>query len=212
MQIRQSAESEISPVALYCCEESKEKEKSLHSMFDDVRERGEWFRLNDEQLAYVANLPGLSPTTFEECKPRSTRPLAAKTGLISLRIPDELLARIDAEAKSDRRSRNQTILLKLEASHGHSGVDEHDKGAKVGGGRNGAGLPVLPKAKSSEKRLHPLQSVRGELAGGRDAPSRVSEPRSQSVSLGICPHGKLNQAYCHAIGGGCRTCYLNQTS
>jgi Ribbon-helix-helix protein, copG family len=34
--------------------------------------------------------------------------------LISLRIPDELVAELDAIAKAERRSRNQVILMRLE--------------------------------------------------------------------------------------------------
>ena len=64
-------------------------------------------------------------------------------------------------------------------------------------------MPVVQKAKSSKKRLHQVQRVHDELAGGGNAPSRLPESGPASGSITRCPHGKLNEAYCRLTGGGC---------
>ena len=42
----------------------------------------------------------------------------SKTGYASLRLPEELLAKIDARAEAERRSRSQVMLLLLEFALG----------------------------------------------------------------------------------------------
>lgn len=78
-----------------------------------------------------------------------------------------------------------------------------DAGGSAGGTGNRATVPVVQKAKSSAKQLRALPAVRGELAGGGDAPARLPEYGPQDSPNTRCPHGKLNSAYCRATGGGC---------
>src|SRR5580658_1208995 len=118
----------------------------------------------------------------------------------TIRLTPELLADLDAEAVRLERSRSWVILRRLHANNRGSGSEPARPAERT---RDRAAVPVLPKAKGSAKRLHPLQSVRGELAGGGDAPARLPEQRSARSSLEKCPHGKLNAAYCQATGGGC---------
>jgi hypothetical protein len=87
--------------------------------------------------------------------------------LISLRIQEDLLAEIDAEALAEDRSRNSTIIRRLKgASHGNGRVDGADAGGKAGGSRDGTRLPVLPQAKGDKINVHPVQSMRNELVSG----------------------------------------------
>ena len=87
------------------------------------------------------------------------------------------------------------------------GVDEGIAGGVEGGagerGRDGAAVSVVRKAKGGKKQLHPVPKVRGKLAGGGDALSELPEYGSAGSAYEKCPHGKLNAAYCRAIGGGC---------
>ena len=91
---------------------------------------------------------------------------------VQLRFRDEAqFAEVRARADRQRLSLNEWLLRAVEVSYegvvnGNSGVDVDDAGAKVGGGRDKAALPVLRKAKGAKKQLHPLQSVRDELGGG----------------------------------------------
>lgn len=78
-----------------------------------------------------------------------------------------------------------------------------DSGRAASGKGNRAELSVLPKTEGGKKQLHPLQSLRSELAGQRDAVPGLSGTRPASSSSGSCPHGKRNEAYCRAIKGGC---------
>src|ERR1700759_2306847 len=129
--------------------------------------------------------------------------MANTTKHTTLRLPVDLLGMIDQEAATESRSRAKVIELRLRRSYGHVSVDEPDKRAAVEGSGDGANVSVLRKPKGAEKRLHPVQPVRSELAGGRDAPAGLPEPRPASSANGKCPHGKFNQAYCKATGGGC---------
>jgi len=81
--------------------------------------------------------------------------------LISLRIPDELLAEIDAEAMADDRSRNSVLIRRLRGDlHGLVRDDARGKNQSNG---DGATLPVLRKAASSKIDLHSVQPVREKL-------------------------------------------------
>ena len=123
--------------------------------------------------------------------------------LISLRVPDELLCRVEAQAKTERRSRSQMLVKLLEDLYADlrgTGVEPTGQTEQT---RNRATVPVLPKAKGSAKRLHTVQSVRGKLAIRGDAPAELPQPGPASCTKGSCPHGKPNAAYCRATGGGC---------
>lgn len=64
-------------------------------------------------------------------------------------------------------------------------------------------VPVVPPAASDPQRLHPLQSVRRELARPGDAPTQLPQPGPPSSQKGSCPHGNRNQIVCRYISGGC---------
>lgn len=124
--------------------------------------------------------------------------------LISLRIPDDLLAAVDGLAQSDGRSRNSFVVRTLRgAIHGNGRIDEQHASATPSGSGHRTELPVLPEAKGRKKQLHPVQPLRRELAGRRDAPAELPQRGSEGGSPDRCPHGKLNEAYCRAIQGGC---------
>src|SRR6185437_5804605 len=123
--------------------------------------------------------------------------------LISLRIQDELMVEIDRLAESDGRSRNSFIVRALEGMYGNGRVDGSESGSSVGGGGDGTGVSVVRKAEGDKKLLHPVQPLRGELAGRGDAPAQLPPAGPASSSPGSCPHGKRNAAYCRATGGGC---------
>lgn len=98
-------------------------------------------------------------------------------------------------------SMNEWFLRRIEDGDGR--VDESDAGAEDGGSGDGATVPVLRKAKGRAKQLRPVQPMRDKLAGGGDAPSELPQRGPASGATGRCVHGKLNEAYCRAIGGGC---------
>lgn len=129
----------------------------------------------------------------------------ANTTHVSVRLPSNLVAEIDLQAKDESRSRAKVIQLRLRESYG---LDD-GKGTGSGPGRaaersgGGASVPVLSKAKGSAKHVHAVQPVRGKLAGRRDGVAGLPQPRSTSLSVGSCPHGNRNEAYCRAKGGGC---------
>src|SRR6185437_16704766 len=93
--------------------------------------------------------------------------------LISLRIQDELMVEIDRLAESDGRSRNSFIVRALEGMYGNGRVDGSESGSSVGGGGDGTGVSVVRKAEGDKKLLHPVQPLRGELAGRGDAPAQL---------------------------------------
>jgi len=64
--------------------------------------------------------------------------------------------------------------------------------------RDGAKLPVLPNAEGEPERLHPVQSVRDQLAGQRASSVRILRPQP-----GSCPHGYPNTQVCRNLKGGC---------
>ena len=71
--------------------------------------------------------------------------------LISLRVPDELLCRVEAQAKTERRSRSQMLVKLLEDLYADlrgTGVEPTGQTERT---RNRATVPVLPKAKGSAK-------------------------------------------------------------
>ena len=83
---------------------------------------------------------------------------------ITIRVPNEQLAEIDAEARRLDRSRAWVILRRL---RGAKGVDVSDAGAAGQRTGDGGTMPVLRKAKGAKKRLREVQSVRGELVSER---------------------------------------------
>lgn len=132
--------------------------------------------------------------------------------LIAVRIPDDVIQFIDGV----KGKRSAVIVEALKAyfycgagqpaPRGRNadtrvtGADERRPAQRSG---NGAAVPVLQKAKSGKKHVHPVQPVRDELAGRRDAPAKLPEPKPSGGKVGGCPHGKRNEAYCRYVGGGC---------
>src|SRR5580704_9675519 len=127
----------------------------------------------------------------------------ANTTHVSVRLPSSLVVALDRDAKVESRSRAWVISDRLRRIYGHSGIDEQHARRAVGGSGNGTALPVLPNPKSEPVNVHPVQPVRGKLAGRRDAPTRLPQSRPASLPVGSCPHGKRNVAYCRATKGGC---------
>jgi predicted transcriptional regulator len=135
---------------------------------------------------------------------------------ITVRLPIETVARVDAEALRLKRSRSWVIAWILsdvelfhkeavngsskDADTGRAGSDAAGSDERTG---NGAAMPVLRKGKGSKERLHPLPAVRDKLVVGGDGPAGLPESRPSRSASEKCPHGKLNAAYCRATGGGC---------
>jgi hypothetical protein len=120
--------------------------------------------------------------------------------LISLRIPNDLLAEVDAEARAEDRSRNSVLIRRIRGgSHGNVeglkgtarrvGSDEGSDHQREG---DRASLPVLRGTEGDKKLVHSVQSVRHELdeRGGRQQAS-------------TCSHGNFSPVACRRINGGC---------
>lgn len=83
------------------------------------------------------------------------------------------------------------------------GTGSIERGPEKRSGNSGT-MPVLPQAKSRKKQLHPLQSVRSELASRGNGPAQLSQQEPGSGKIGSCPHVKgRTEAYCRILGGGC---------
>ena len=142
-------------------------------------------------------------------------------GVLNLRnIPDDLIRRMKVRAAENGVSLKDECLEIIRRHcgivDGGSGAEQFGKGSSLersgsGGSAgveekrtgDGVAVPVLRKAKGAEKRLHPLQSVRGELVERGDAPSHLPKQGPASITRGSCPHGKMSAAYCRASGGEC---------
>ena len=111
----------------------------------------------------------------------------ANTTHVSLRLPCNLVDAVDAQARATERSRAKVIEMCLRGTYGHSGTDEQHAGAAVERSGNGAAVSVLQEAEGAEKRLHPVQSVRDELAAFRNACTSVltSFRASRTISFFI---------------------------
>jgi len=132
--------------------------------------------------------------------------------VISIRVSEEWLAMVDAEAGLRKWSRNAAIVnilwQVLGGDHGVVAGDGGSEGEGAAGGKGGRGtgrssVPVLQKAKKPAKHMHPVHPVRDQLAPGGDGSPELSGKRPPSCTPGSCPHGKPHQAFCRAVGGGC---------
>jgi len=128
------------------------------------------------------------------------------TTLISIRIPNDLLAEVQLLAERERRSRAQIILMRLSdgllRSGEAGGVSDRVQKAVGDGGGYGTSVSVVPKAKGEAKRLHSLQPMRDELAGRRASFEGLPEPKPGGGKIG-CPHGCYSIEVCRKVGGGC---------
>jgi predicted transcriptional regulator len=102
----------------------------------------------------------------------------------TLRVPTDVMEAIDALTRERGCSRAEVVIEAMREkteriNHGTAnsttGAGRSEEG-KAGGSGNGTTLPVLREAKSQAKRLHPMQSVRDELAGRREP---VAGPKGQ---------------------------------
>jgi hypothetical protein len=90
---------------------------------------------------------------------------------------------IKATAKGSEGEQNGTVQ---NDDGGRSGSGSE---GKIGGSGDNASLPVLRPKKSAAKRLHPVQPMRGELAGRgehRQEPDHRAEAEVHGVDLAQC--------------------------
>ena len=125
-------------------------------------------------------------------------------------VDSQLLATLKAEAAllgSNLKSYVMAILVArvvpqpVGVFNGSLAVDDARRANERSG--NGTRLPILQQAQSKPERLHPVQPLRGELAGLGDESAQLPQPGPASCKAGSCPHGKRNAAYCRQLGGGC---------
>lgn len=88
-------------------------------------------------------------------------------------VPEELVRTLKSTAAVRGLTLREHCISVLEGNNDRNSkrddvgrVHVSDKGRAVGGGRNDASVPVLPKAKGSAKHVHSVQSVRDELVQG----------------------------------------------
>jgi hypothetical protein len=121
-------------------------------------------------------------------------------------MSSELLALVDAAAEKYRWARNAAVVnllwdvLSEEALSGDRRVAFDDKGAKAGGGGDGARVSVLRKAKSKAEHVHPVQPVRPELGVGGQ--HRTSPTASSATATDHFGH----QVYKNGPGYWCSDC------
>ena len=119
---------------------------------------------------------------------------------IAVRVPQSLADELRVEGEAHGCDLSWAVRRRLNADIRGSGTEPAGPTQRSG---NGASVSVLPQAEGKPKRLHPVQPVRSELAGGGNEPTKLPEHGPASCAKGSCPHGKLNAAYCRATGGIC---------
>jgi hypothetical protein len=128
----------------------------------------------------------------------------ANTTHVTVRLPSELVAEIDEQARVEHRSRAGVILLRLTGElNGIDSLVHNDPRGENQRARAGAGLPILPISEGEQKRVHKMQPLRHQLDEQRDASAQLPKLGPESTAPGSCPHGKRNAAYCRATGGRC---------
>lgn len=100
-----------------------------------------------------------------------------------------LVTRLKADAASARVTLKDHCVGLLEATRGRRDDDGRGSGSSSGSEiertGNGATMPVLPKAKSSPKRLHPMHEVRAELeSGASDRSASISHATHRTYRAG----------------------------
>ncbi len=123
--------------------------------------------------------------------------------LISLRIPDALLAEVDAEALADDRSRNSVLLRRIKGGSNDGDVQRHagttqradgDEATHQHRSGDGGAVPVVRPAKgvAPNKPVHAVQPMRGELVQG-----------GRPITRPTCPHKYFSVEACRNNHGGC---------
>jgi predicted transcriptional regulator len=102
--------------------------------------------------------------------------------LISIRIADDLIARLDAFAGARERSRtvSEAVRRMLDGATDRR-AEGRTEAAEVGRAGERAAVPVMRESASTTERLHPVQSVRNKLAGRR-GPGQGPAPGQGAVS------------------------------
>ena len=128
-------------------------------------------------------------------------------------VSEEQMKAIRVSAAQVGKTIREYVLLKLtggnDGREGNSGNEGRVGGVEAGSvkrGRDGTAVPIVRKAKGSEKRLHPVQPVRGELAEGGGSRERPETTESVKVVGGVCPNGASHRIYPNGDDWWCSDC------
>jgi hypothetical protein len=113
------------------------------------------------------------------------------------RVKRESVQRLKVEAVGRGVTLRDLCIKTLGIEGEENGADKNDDGGRsgkgsagaVGGSGDNATMPVLRPKKGAAKRLHPVQPVRGELAGRgehRQEPDHRAEAEVHGVDLAQC--------------------------
>ena len=136
--------------------------------------------------------------------------------VISIRVSDEWLARVDAAGGRLRWKRNAVIVnfvwdVLLEDSNVGDGRVDGEVAARGEAGRrvDGSSLPSLRKTEKPAKRLRAVHAVRDKLVSGGGSEQRPPDRAIQENAkpkwcpTSPCEHNYQNSFACKRANGGC---------